>query len=272
MSLAGSESISDIDRAFFARHAPRALARRDDAYFLRQRLVWADWLVTGIVGLLGLYVFGWPATTAALVLVAGFWLGWLGEVVIVIARGRALAQAIGEAHDNEYVWALVDVMRGKRRDTAGVRSGPGMGLSIVVDLVAGGVATALLMRGFASAGIEVVEVVRSQAFVSGTAILLATGVLPLLASRLTARADALEPPMFRVGQRGIGLIVLVFALMAAGGGALAAKTLMTGAFGFLLVMGAIMSFVDVPRQRDAVDWLRRMRGEPPDEVRGDHVA
>ncbi|HVF35978.1 MAG TPA: hypothetical protein VND91_11705 [Candidatus Saccharimonadia bacterium] len=257
MSDAGPAPISEVDRAFFARHAPRALARRDDAWFLRQRLVWADWLVTGVVGLLGLYVFGWSATTAALVLVAGFWLGWLGDVVFAIARGRALAQAIGEAHDDEYVWALVEVMRGRRRDTAGVRSGPGMGLSIVVDFVAGAVATALLLRGFASAGIDVVEVVRSKAFVSGTAILLATGVLPLLASRLTARGDSLEPPMFRVGQRGIGLLVLVFALMAAGGGALAATTLMAGAFGFLLVMGAIQTLVDVPHRRAAAEWLRR---------------
>lgn len=264
MPPTGLSSIPEVDRAFFARHAPRALARRDDAYFLRQRLVWADWLVTGVVGLLGLYRFGWSPTTAALVLVAGFWLGWLGEVVFVIARGRALAQALGEAHDDEYVWALVDVLRGRRRDAAGVRSGPGMGLSIVVDLVAGAAATALLLRGFAGAGIDVVEVVRSNAFVSGTAILLATGVLPLLASRLTARSDALEPPMFRVGQRGIGLLVLVFALMAAGGGALAAKTLMAGAFGFLLSIGAIQSFVDVPRQRDRADWLRhRLRSGSP---------
>jgi len=255
----GPQSISEVDKAFLARQAPRALARRDDAYFLRQHLVWGDWLVTGVVGLVGLFALGWPATTAALILVAGFWLGWLGDVVFVVARRRAVAQALGEAHDNAYVWALVDVLRGRLRDTAGVRSGPGMGLSIVVDLVAGAAATALLLRGFGNAGIDVARVLQSKAFVSGTAILLATGVLPLLAARLTARGDLLEPPMFSVGQRGIGLLLLVFGLMAAGGGTLAAAVLVSCAYGFFLLMGAIELIWGLPMLRAEGDWLRRQR-------------
>ena len=256
------EPLNDVDRAFLARHAPSALARRGAPFFLRQRLVWGDWIVTGIVGLVGLHALGWSATTAAFVLIAGFWLGWLGDVAFVLARGRALAAAIADAADDDYLWALVGVLRGQRRSAAGYgRGGPGMGVSIVVDLVAGAAATLLAWRGFAEAGVDVEATLRSADFLSASAILFATGVLPLFVSRLTARVEVLEPPVFRVGQRGIGLVVFVFALMAAGGGTLAPKVMMTVAFAFLLLMGLVQLAFDLPHRQRAAAWLREQRAE-----------
>ena len=68
------------------------------------------------------------------------------------------------------------------------RAGPSLGVSLVVDLVAGAAATALMLRGFDAAGAYVAATLRSGAFLGGTAVVFATGVVPLMVSRLTARA------------------------------------------------------------------------------------
>lgn len=65
--------------------------------------------------------------------------------------------------------------------------------------------------------------------------------------------------MFRVGQRGIGLLVLSFALMAAGGGGLDGAWLGGAAYGFFLLMGLIELIGGVPRARAEAAWLRRRR-------------
>lgn len=251
-------SLSEADSAFFARHAPAALARRDAAYFRRQRLSWGDRVATGVVGLLGLYVLGWPALTTALVLVAGFWFVWLGDFLFWLARRDAIAVASGVAADDEYVWALLRVLRGERRDAAGMgRAGPPFGVSIVVDLVAGAAATALLARGVFASGAELAGVLRSGAFVGGAMVMFATGFPPLLVARLRAASGAVEPPLFRYGQRGIGLLVLVFALMAAGGGALSTTAMLTAAYVFLVAIGVLQWAIDLPRQQRAAEFLRR---------------
>ena len=252
------QRLPPTEQAFFVRESPGALARRDDAWLQRRRLAWIDWIVTGSVGVVGLRLLGWDAAVAALVFLAGFWLGVIADAILWALRRRSIAEAQARDVDDRAVWAIVDALRGRTRSPAPVRGSPAFGFALAVDAVAGLVATALFVRGSTAAGIDMEATLREGAFATGVA-LVAAGLLPSLVARLRARADENALPPFQAGQRGIGLLVLVFGLMAMGGGSLTATRLLTAAFAFVAVTGAIELAFGVPRERAAAEWLRRER-------------
>src|SRR5687767_13428356 len=162
----GWDDLCSADHTLFLRDVDAAVARRDDAYFAARRALWFDWVATGTIGLIGMLVLGWSATTSALLLLASFWLGWLVDVVQWRVRGAALHAAQSRESDDERIWQIAALLRGKRRRLPDARGQPGLGLSIVVDLVAGLAASALLERGFEAAGVELASALRSPSLLA----------------------------------------------------------------------------------------------------------
>lgn len=254
----GWDDLDAAEQAWFAGHAGAALERRGRAYFTELSARWRGWMVTGALGLAGLLLLDWSALTALLLLLATFWLGWLADVALLALRARALPAAYACEHADARFWQIVAILRGTRRTLPDAAGAPSLLLSVLVDLVAGVVAVALLARGLAGSAAEVVEAAGSASLWLGVAAVLATSIAPALRARLGARAAACLP-VFRAGQRGIGLLVLVFGLMAIGGGVLAAHWVMAGVYGFMLLMGVVESFVGVPRIRTETEWFRAQR-------------
>ena len=257
----GWDDLGSGDQALFLRDVDGAIARRDADWFAARRALWIEWVLTGLVGLVGLFVLGWSAPTSALLLLAAFWLVWIVDIVQWLSRADALATSLSREADDERIWQIAALLRGTRRRAPDARGNPTPLLSIVVDLVAGAAATALLLRGLGAAGVDrTVIAADSGSLLLGVALLVAAGIAPMLHARLRRRADGgVALPTFRFGQRGIGLLVLVFALMAAGGGTLAPRVLLACAYGFFLVMGAIELLFGLRSTREDTEWLRRKR-------------
>ena len=259
----GWDDLCSADHTLFLRDVDGAVARRDDAFFAAQRALWLDWVATGAVGLIGMLLLGWSATTSALLLLASYWLGWFVDLVQWRARSAALDATQARESDDARIWQIAAVLRGTRRRLPDARGQPGLGLSIAVDLVAGLAATALLVRGFEAAGAEIATVLRSPALLLAVGLLVVGGTLPLLFARLRRSRDGtVALPPFRLGQRGIGLLVLVFALMAAGGGSLAPAVLLACAFGLFALVGTLELVFGVRALRRETEWLRQKRRAP----------
>jgi hypothetical protein len=250
-------TLDPSEHEWFAAHARSALVRRDEAWFRTLRWRWLEWLLTGLVGLFGLAVLDWTATTAALLLLASHWLGWLLDVVQWLLRGPEIRVARAQDHDDMRAWQLVDVMRGRRSRPPQIGSDPALGLSIAVDLVAGAVASVLALQGLQRDGVDLAASLGDDGALVALALLV-IGSLAALRTRLRRRDDgSVALPVFRVGQRGIGLLVLVFGVMGAGGGSLVGRWMVGAVYVFFVLMGALQLAVDLPHLRAATDWLRR---------------
>lgn len=256
----GLEDLIASDQALFAEHAERALSRRDKHFFKARRALWIDWLLTGGIGLFGLLVLGWSAATAALLLLATFWLGWLADLVLWLLRSRGLQISYQRAGDDMRFWQIVAILRGKRRQAPDIRSHPTLGLSLCVDLVAGGSASVLMLNGLHIAGNDLIAELTSPGLMISVALIIIGGIGPGLRARFSPAADGSVPlPVFSVGQRGIGLLVLTFALIAAGGGTLSASLLMGCAYGFFVLMAAIELIWGLRELRVDAEWVQKFR-------------
>jgi len=248
------------DQKWFVQHTPIALARREAGYLSSLRRRWIEWLTTGGIGLFGLLVLDWSALHAVVLLLITHWFKWLTDLVQWRLRAKALPLAYRIEHDDTRFWQLIAILRGKRRAAPDASTAPPLGLSIAVDLVAGAVATVLTLQGLQRGGVEVLPSLISPSVVAAALLILAFGVVPDLQSRLALKLDgSITLPVFRVGQRGIGLLVLVFGLMAAGGGTLAGIWLMGCVYGFLMLTGAIELRWGVAYAKSETEWVQRER-------------
>ncbi len=258
----GWEDLSSDDQDLFVQHAGPALERRNEAFFRARRALWIDWILTGGIGLFGIWVLGWSAMTAVLLLLVTFWLGWIADVVQWQLRAPNLAITYVRDGNDMRLWQIVAILRGKRRQAPDVRGHPSLALSVTIDLIAGGAAMALLWRGMHEADTDIMTLAMSPSLLLGVALIIVFSILPAQRARLRPAADgSVALPLFSVGQRGIGLLVLVFGLMAAGGGTLGGSVLMSGAYGFFVVMAAIELIWGLPMLRAETDWLQRQRAQ-----------
>lgn len=246
------------DQAWFETHAPLALARRDAAFLRARRAMWIEWVASGVIGLAGLFVFGWSAVEAALLLILGFWLGWLVDVVQWCLRRQSLGASYRDATDDMHVWHHVAVRRGRLRNLPAQSGHPSLVLGICVDAVAGGTASVLFAQGLARGGVDLLTgSTAANGLWIGALLCAFVGFVLALRNRLARRPGGGTPlPVFAVGQRGIGLLVLVFALTGVGGGFLAAGALVGCAYAFFIVMGLIELIWGVPALAADAQWLR----------------
>lgn len=248
-------SLSEDDLAFVAAHRESALRDRDAAYFRARAAYWRSWGIEGAIGLAGLWLFAWSGQTLGLLLLFGFWTSWLIDVAQYRWHGPALRRAhLADAATARF-WGLVKVLRGRLRQRPDPSPGPPPGVGLVVDLVAGGAATALALAFIPP---EVLHAALTPSL--GVAAL---GVLAGIGATLPRRfvpdpQGHLALPAFRYGQRGIGLLLVVFASGAVGGGRWIAAV-----YGFFLLMGLVEGVLGARMERDAAEWVRRQAALTP---------
>jgi hypothetical protein len=203
-------------RQRFRRHAPAALARRNDAYLLGVAINVAQWLMIGSVGLVGLYHWHWTARDMLLVFVAGIVASIFTDGMKWLFARRAMLDDYQKMENDRLVWAMLEA-EGKRAETIPADrlepKPPGPALAMDIGLGALGVwwlsAQLPAIRSGDGGGI---------AFDSGVQlaliVVLANPLLSMLSASFAHRRaqggyDDLE---FRAGGRGIGLILLAAAL------------------------------------------------------------
>ena len=248
--------LDPLDLAFLGREAPGAIARRG-AVWLRMRIVSnLEAIVLALVTLYGLLVLGWGPELAIAMMFGGLAIAWLGDAVLWAFRRRAAAVAAGREIDDRAVWAIVDTLRGRTDSPRRVGGDLPLGVSLVADAIGLAVATALVTRAWEARGFGIGELLEEPGLVVGLAIT-AIAALPAQVGRLVSPAEAIVLPRARSGQRGIGIVVLVFALMAAGGGTFSPVLLPAIAAGLVGGIALLDLGATLPAERVACEWLAR---------------
>ncbi|MGA9335757.1 MAG: hypothetical protein WBV39_15860 [Rudaea sp.] len=261
-SLQAWNALTAQDQALFREHVASAMGRHGKFFIRARRAMWTDWLLTGSLGLLGIFVLGWSSTSAAVLLLAGFWLGWVADLALRILRSDALVISYQHAGGDLWFWQTVAILRGKRRQAANAPQCPSLGFSLIVDLVAGAAVTLLAVNGLADSDTKLGPALRSPSVILSIVSVAVFGVAPALWIRMQRAPDgSIQLPVFAVGQRGIGLLVFVFALMGLGGGQLLASILMAVTYGFFVIMATIEFVWGIPELIREREWVEKQRAD-----------
>jgi hypothetical protein len=257
---AAFSSLDRDDQDFVRAHVDGALARRGPGFLRTRRALWIQWLWSGCVGIGGMLLLDWSGQQAALLMLATFWLGWIEDLVVWRLRARGLAISLQHAADDLRFWQLVAILRDKRKQAPDTSGHPAIALGLVVDLVAGATATVLVLAGLERSGSDPAHALATPGLVIAILVMIAAGSVPSLRARLARTDDGSTPlPLFAVGQRGIGMLVLAFAVMASGGGALVPAVLVGCAYGFSMLMAAIELAWGIPALREEHRWTSALR-------------
>jgi hypothetical protein len=251
------------DRQFMREHAAGALARRGPEFLRARKALWVQWLCGGAIGLAGIGLLHWSSREAALLLLVTFWLGWIEDLIIARLRADGLAIGLQHAADDLRVWQFVALLRGRRKQPPDPAGHPPVALGLIVDAVAGITASVLVISGMQPVNLDAWSATSTLGLALAVALSIASGTWPSLRARLVRGKDGSTPlPAFAVGQRGIGLLVLAFGLMAVQGGALAPVVLVASAWVFRIVMAAIELIWGMPLLRADARWIEtRLRQE-----------
>lgn len=258
--LSALQALAEDDRSFVRAHLDGALARRGADFLRARRALWIQWLSNGCIGIGGMLFLGWSARQAVLLMLATFWLGWIEDVVVWLLRPRGLAISLQHTGDDLRFWQFVAILRKRRKQAPDTTGHPSLALGLIVDLVAGVAASVLILSGLERGGSDVQRALATPSLALAIAVAIAVGFIPSLRARLARSGDGSTPlPLFAVGQRGIGMLVLAFGLMALGGGSLAPALLVGCAYGFGMLMASIELAWGIPALRDDARWVEALR-------------
>lgn len=257
---AALQALAEDDRRFVRTHLDGALARRGADFLRARRALWIQWLSSGCIGIGGMLFLGWSGQQAALLMLATFWLGWIEDVVVWRLRSSGLAISVQHAVDDLRFWQFVSVLRERRKQAPDTAGHPSLALGLIVDFVAGATASVLILSGLDRGGSDVQRALATPSLLLAIAVAIAVGFIPSLRARLARSGDGSTPlPLFAVGQRGIGMLMLAFGLMALGGGSIAPALLVGCAYGFGMLMASIELAWGIPALRDDVRWAEALR-------------
>ena len=259
--MSALQALTEDDRRFVRAHLDGALARRGADFLRARRALWVQWLSSGCIGIGGMLFLGWSGQQAALLMLATFWLGWIEDLVVWRLRSPGLATSLQHAADDLRFWQFVAILRKRRKQAPDAAGHPSLALGLIVDVLAGTTASVLILSGTRAQRQRRASMpLRRRAWPSSSSSRSWLGFIPSLRARLARSDDGSTPlPLFAVGQRGIGMLVLAFGLMALGGGSLAPALLVGCACGFGMLMAAIELIWGIPALREDVRWAVALR-------------
>lgn len=206
--------ITPAHHRLLAEHGAAALARRDRGFFVEQYVGGLELAWVAACGLWGMLVAGWEPVSSLLLLLAGYWVRNLGELIKLLLA-RAQVERWSETFNrDQQVWSTVTGMKlgFGRVSSSDSRYAPAIG--VFFDWFLTAMCSAVLLLFLRHAGIDAWASIQSeQAYAGvlglslGVQMLLTVGIV-LQHSVGTARD---RPVAMRAGALGPGLILVCIA-------------------------------------------------------------
>jgi hypothetical protein len=247
-------------QARFQSCAPAALARRSPAYLAAMQAGSLQWVLIGMLGLAGLYLWRWPALDFLLLLIAACVMGALMDTLRWLVARRRLDALVAHHNDDNFVWALAGALRsGQTRVEAGNLMRYRAGVALVLEWLLLPAALVLL------AGVLLPVLPGLVDYFAGSRSLqwslLIAVLLPVIAGALSIRAwrgAGSDGPVlqFAAGARGVLLLAVAIAVLATRSSESRFFTLIVSINAAMLCLGLIGVFGTSILRKDT-DWLRR---------------
>ena len=243
------------------RDAPGALSRGPSRLTVDLILGLFLFMLGALLSLAALWLWGVPAAAMLLFLLAGAWIGIASEWLKYLLMNRAVEHELAQANADRFVWAIGSSLREGKAEVEEARlRGISSRGGLMLDLVLGGVATALILvfvdEALALSEMHLEPVVLLM--IAGVLALQVGGVL-VMAWRHRSGHGAGASLQFQAGGRGICLLLLMMvvlvtdAAMADGGGLRMALTIANMA---MLGIGGLGLFYCAAVLPGETRWLR----------------
>ena len=209
--------ITAADMERFHRNAPTALARRGPTFVGETFAEAFETLLIGGTPIVGMIWFGWSADQLLLFLLIGTWTAILLDFVKCLLVGKAVERFAAAKFDDWHVWVVAGALRKGEREAPvdHLRAAHAPAAGVFVDVICGGVGTALLVLAIATGpGPGFAKLLAERSVQWSLAALL--GYQLLLATWEIARCRwSTTPCESRVylGMRGLGLFLLMFVIV-----------------------------------------------------------
>lgn len=255
----------------FHAHAPQALARRGKGFIVEQWITSSEMLLVAIVGLVGILALDWSAEGALSCLLVGVWARIIGDLMkYLLARG-AVVRVAGQWADDAHVWLVAPaLMRGEDRIQANRLTPYVPGAGLAVDIVFGGIATAVIAHFGGLLQVEAWQALLAQR--EWRWLLFGMLWWQLTAAALSTLRHAwmgerAGPIPFTAGPRGLGLFLLMFPIVMLfgeddGSATVSPRGVMLVINVALLLLSLLMLFGSWLIQRET-RWLARYLASRP---------
>lgn len=207
--------ITAADLARFRRNAPAALARRGGGFIAESFGSALALALTGLIPIVGLTRFAWSASEMLVFLIVGLWIGILGDLVkFALLPGQV--RRYGAAYYEDWqVWVVAGALRREKNEAprSHLEAKYTPVAAVFVDLVFGGVATAILCVALAKSGFDIRQELWLNAwlFKSIAALAIYEAAFTLWeVARHQLGGDAAGQVRVALGMRGLGLFLLMF--------------------------------------------------------------
>jgi len=207
--------ITAADLARFRKNAPAALARRGGGFLAESVGNALALSITGLIPIVGLVWFGWSASEMLVFLIAGLWIGILGDLAkFALLPGQV--RRFGAAYYEDWqVWVVAGALRRGKNEAprSHLEAKYTPVAAVFVDLVFGGVATAILCVVLAKSGFDFRQELQHNSWLAKSIAALAiyeTAFTLWEVVRHRLGGDAAGQVRVALGMRGLGLFLLMF--------------------------------------------------------------
>lgn len=256
-------TITSADMERFHRNAPLAVKRREGTYAFDELGSGLRSIFLGGVPLVGMLWFGWSASQLLMFLLVGTWVAILCDFAKLWFLEKQIHQWAAASYDNWHVWTIAAALRAGKttapKSHLRAKYEPWMGA--FVDVVLGGLGTALLLVMLAEAGEKLDGALLADRGVRFSLIsLIAYQVLFTVWEIFSHKHRKSERQVkVAVGMRGIGLFLLLFLMVMTTDGQ--TKETSVSHIAMLLVNGVIVlwgvfTMIGPLLIKKETDWLK----------------
>jgi hypothetical protein len=242
------------------RDAPAALSRRAQCMAADEVVEVAQMMLAAVLSLAALWLWGAPADVLLLLLLAGAWIGIVGEWLKYILMRGAVEHELAESAADRFVWAIAAALRSGKaeiHESSLEETPPARGF--VIDLVFGGFATVMIVVIAAAEGaLRELHLDIGLRVLIGALLALQVGGILMMARRYRSDHGPKPAPQFAAGWRGSCLFLLMFALLFAQWAATDAwlHIALTVAHLGIFMLGGLGWYLGARVQPNETRWLR----------------
>jgi hypothetical protein len=207
--------IAAADLTRFRKNAPAALARRGGGFVAESVGNALALLLAGLIPIVGLVWFGWSASEMLVFLVIGLWIGILGDFAKFALLPGQVRRSGAAYYEDWQVWVVASALRRGKNEAprSHLEAKYTPVAALFVDLVFGGVATAILCIALAKSGFDIRQELWNNAWlvksIAALAIYEAAFTLWEVV-RHKLGGEAAGQVRVTLGMRGLGLFLLMF--------------------------------------------------------------
>ena len=251
-----------IDFARLRALAPGAIAAHSPAFYADETSLAVGRIVGGCLPLIGLAYWDWSAGQMLALMLIGYWVGVAVDAVTLAMLAQSIEAEAAQRSDSQYVWSAVEALQKGSEEYDPSYSAPYSPFTaLALDIALGLIGSGMMWMSLRDTETPIQFVYPGRPYMASVIIMVGMALARLVALVLRRRQRlAARKTGFAAGGRGVGLLILGFAVAFAGEDA-TPQIVVAIADAGLVLLGA-MGVVGLGIILSETAWLRDYLARP----------